>query len=99
MDLDLRTMKKGFMNLTFSDGTKLTLTQPTVALVMELQDLQKSSDPEVRELVNITEKALSRNRQGKEITPEFVADEFEIGEMMQFLGHYLQFIGEVEKNF
>lgn len=99
MELDLRTMKKGFMNLTINDALKLTLIQPTVGFVMELEDLQKNPNPSVSELVELTAKALSRNRQGKKITSKQVGELFEIGEMMQFLGHYIQFIGEAEKNF
>ena len=102
--LNFNTVKKQYWNVTLKDGTVLLIGTPTKALMDDLSLLQDSIDTTGDEksnieatddLYNACARVMSRNKAGKKITKEYLAELFDFEDITIFFEGYMAFMDEV----
>lgn len=102
--LNFNTVKKQYWNVTLKDGTVLLIGTPTKALMDDLSLLQDSIDTTGEEknnieatddLYNACARVMSRNKAGKKITKEYLAEIFDFEDITIFFEGYMAFMDEV----
>lgn len=102
--LNFNTVKKQYWNVTLKDGTVLLIGTPTKALMDDLSLLQNSIDTTGDEknnieatddLYNACARVMSRNKAGKKITKEYLAELFDFEDITIFFEGYMAFMDEV----
>ena len=109
--LNFNNIKKRYLTVTLADeaNTTLLIGMPTKGVMDHLLMIQTSlealEDDETNveaadDLYRACAKVMSRNKAGKEITTEFLADLFDFEDILIFFNAYMEFVGEAadEKN-
>lgn len=98
---------KPTLPIKFADESVIHVYTPTKAMLEELVDLDGPMDKAThndRESINVlydvAARFMSRNKIGREITPKYVEDMLDIGDLIVFFKAYAAFIAEIksEKN-
>lgn len=102
--LNFNTVKKQYWNVTLKDGSVLLIGTPTKALMDDLSLLQDSIDTNgdeknnieaTADLYNACARVMSRNKAGKKITKEYLAEIFDFEDITIFFEGYMAFMDEV----
>lgn len=105
--LNFNNVKKTFLTVTLADenNTVLMIGTPTKAIMDDLTILQsnleeiqedaENSQEATDELYGACARVMSRNKTGKVITKEFLADLFDFEDVIIFFNAYMDFISEV----
>lgn len=98
--LNFKTLKKSYLTVTLIDGTVLMIGTPTKKVYDDLRtmdDLINNSDDveAMDELYKVTAAVMSRNKTGKEITNEYIAELMDFEDIIIFYNAYLEFVGEL----
>lgn len=103
--LDFNTLKKSYMTVTLADEkqTVLMIGTPTKGVMDALtaiqSNLSKTDDENSVEAMNdlytACAKVMSRNKAGKKITAEYLADIFDYEDITLFFNAYMEFISEI----
>jgi len=98
--LDFTKVKKNYLNVKLTDGTTILIGMPTKRqfddfsrLNERLTTAQMNDLSEIEEIYNLTASIMSRNKAGKEISPEYIADIFDIEDIVTFYNAYVEFVG------
>lgn len=104
--LNFNNVKKKYLTVTFADekNTTIMVGTPTKAVMDDLSLLQKSindtdndeNDIEATDdLYEACARVMSRNKAGKKITKEYLAEVFDFEDITIFFNEYMDFIDEV----
>lgn len=98
--LNFKTIKKSYLTITLIDGTNLMIGTPTKKVYDDLRamdDLINNSDDveAMDELYKVTAAVISRNKAGKKITSEYIAELMDFEDIIIFYNAYLEFVGEL----
>lgn len=98
--LNFKTLKKSYLTVTLIDGTVLMIGTPTKKVYDDLRTMDdlinNSNDVEAMdELYKVTAAVMSRNKTGKEITNEYIAELMDFEDIIIFYNAYLEFVGEL----
>lgn len=98
--LNFKNAKKTFWNVTLPDGTVLLVSTPTKRIFDELLALQNgkigSDEDAIDALYRVCALVLSRNKAGKEITEDYLAETFDIEDIILLFNGYVQFVQEIK---
>ena len=100
--LDLSVYAEQTLDITFPDETILHVKKPTQAIVIAMMNLaqlnQENQASLLEGLVEICAAILDNNKEGKSITPEWVANELDIVMISAIVKGYTQFTEELQSN-
>ena len=99
--MNFKNNKKSFWSVTLADGTVLLLSTPTKAIFDALTELKNDiSDSDGGETLDRLYSAcatiLSRNKTGKVITEEYVAENLDIEDIITLFTGYMEFVNEIK---
>ena len=103
--LNLNTVKKEYLPVTFPDDKKTTIFvgTPTKAVMTNLmvmqagiEDIDEDATPEmIDDLFEACAQIMSRNKTGAKITREFLESVFDFEDIVLFFMAYREFLSEV----
>ena len=101
--LDFSRAKKPTLPVKFPDETIVHIYAPTKAMLEEFIELNATlekaanSDRESMDvLYDFVARCLSHNKLGKVITPEYVGEQLDVGDLIVFARAYADFIAELK---
>lgn len=104
--INFNNVTKRYLTVTFADAKNTTITvgTPTKALFRALVDLAnnvragaENNLETIDELYSVCSKIMSRNREGVEITKEFMEENMDFEDVITFFKAYIAFIREISK--
>lgn len=102
--LNYNNVQKRYLTVTFADekNTTIMVCMPTKGFLREFSAVSENIDnigsddfASLDELYRICAKAMSRNKAGVKITPEFLDEIFDFEDILIFIDSYTEFITEV----
>lgn len=98
--LNFQALKKSYLDVTLTDGTVLHLGTPTKKLNDELVEIKKSltsltDDENIDVLYRVCALILSRNKEGREISQDYVEANFDLEDLVILFKGYVDFITEI----
>ena len=104
--INFNNVTKRYLPVTFADAknTVITICTPIKALFQELVELAKNirSSKEtnldaIDDLYIVCAKIMSRNKEGVEITKEFMEENMDFEDVITFFKAYMGFVKEISK--
>ncbi len=101
MDFDFNKIKRSFFNVTLKDGRSLQVKMPKKKTFEKLQALQNIDENEVGiddimdTFAALCAESLSHNLNDEVVTAEYIADNYDIEEMTEFVKQFYVFVGGV----
>ena len=104
--LDFNNIKKRYLTVTLADEAKtvLLIGTPTKGVLDSLMSMKDTLDEDnltdeaIDDLYNICAKIMSRNKTGRVISKEVVADLFDFEDIILFIRAYTDFVNEVSNS-
>lgn len=100
--INFKTRKKDFFTVTFNDDTVIFVSTPTKAIFSALTEMQNgltdvdnASEESIDSLYEACAVVMSRNKNGKKITREYLEEQLDFEEIVAFFYGYMEFIGEI----
>lgn len=102
--IDFTARKKPYINVKLADDTVLMIGTPTKAVMNDLLSLKSSletvgegenTEEAINDLYDACARVMSRNKTGKKITAEYLADLMDLEDIMYFFNAYMEFVVEV----
>lgn len=98
--LNFKQIKKSYLTVTLIDDTVLMIGTPTKKVYDDLKSMDdlisNSDDTEAMdELYRVTAAVMSRNKTGRNITSEELAELMDFEDIIIFYNAYLEFVGEL----
>lgn len=101
--LDFSKAKKPTLPVKFPDETIVHIYAPTKAMLEEFIELDTTMDKaidndheSVEVLYDFVARCLSHNKLGRVITPEYVGEQLDVGDLIVFARGYADFIAELK---
>lgn len=100
MDFNIKNLNIEKFKINFEDGKSLTLNPPKLSVLRKATGIRDLGETEegIDELINIVALILNNNKEKKKITPAFVEDNFDIGELILFMKKYTEWISGIKQN-
>lgn len=106
LSFNFNKIKRTFFNVTLKDGTVLQVKMPTkntFEKIRALNRLQEDKNAEIGDVMDtmagVMADCLSNNMNGVKVGAEMIAEEYDIEEMMAFIGEYYEkFVGGIQSN-
>lgn len=107
---DMTKIKIKHFNVKFRNGLYLSVEPPKIKVLKRIMSLStnklgkkddKKKDFSAEDFQNLSEAlamALSKNKQQKKITTDFIDEEMNIDEMIDLLTAYFEWVGEVQNS-
>ncbi|MBR0575681.1 hypothetical protein KCG48_04915 [Proteiniclasticum sp. BAD-10] len=102
---DMRQLNIRYFEVTLSNGLRLSVEPPKLKVLKSISDMAKIDKESMKEesdvfeaLAEAVSRALSKNKQGKKITVDFVLDTMNIDEMQELLKAYFTWVGEIRNS-
>lgn len=96
--LDMSQISERYWEIKLRGGTILSVENPKVKTLKKIDGLQKDKDDPLASLCNAVSISLSKNKQGKKITPEYVEENFDIDEIKTILDSFFTWVREVQNS-
>ncbi len=101
--LDFSRAKKPTLPVKFPDETIIHIYAPTKAMLEEFLELdttlKKAADNDqesLNELYSFVARCMSHNKLGRAITPEYIGEQLDVGDLIMFARSYADFIAELK---
>lgn len=101
---DMTNLITRYFKIKLKDGKELELEPPKLKVLRKISKLSKSinndelSEDDIANLSEAISLSLSKNKQGRNISVEYVEDNFDIDEMYDFLINYYNWVGEIQNS-
>lgn len=102
---DMRQLTPRYFEVRLPNGLRLEVEPPKVKILKSVTDLAKIDKSSILEendlidrLADAISKSMSKNRQGKKISPDLILDIMNIDEMMDLLRAYFEWVGEIRNS-
>ena len=101
---DFNKVQRSFMTITLKDRRKLIVKMPMKKTFEKMTSLQEadademSVDDAMDTLGGLCAEILSHNMTGERVTAKEITDDYDIEEMNELIGAYMEFAGGVKKN-
>lgn len=101
---DMTNLITRYFKIKLKDGKELELEPPKLKVLRKISKLSNSiSNEELGEedITNLAEAislSLSKNKQGVNISSDYVEDNFDIDEMYDFLINFYNWVGEIQNS-
>ena len=101
---DMTNLITRYFKIKLKDGKELELEPPKLKVLRKISKLSKSinndelSEDDIANLSEANSLSLSKNKQGRNISVEYVEDNFDIDEMYDFLINYYNWVGEIQNS-
>ena len=104
--INFNNVTKRYLTVTFADAnnTVVTVGTPTKALFQDLVELAKNiragaenNLATLDDLYIVCAKIMSRNKEGVEITKEFMEENMDFEDIITFFKEYMSFVREISK--
>ena len=104
--INFNHVTKRYLTVTFADvnNTVITVSTPTKALFQDLIELARNIGTRaennletIDELYIVCAKIMSRNKEGVEITKEFMEENMDFEDIITFFKAYMAFVREISK--
>lgn len=91
--LYIANIKKRYFDLMLKDGAVLKVAAPSFRDISELEEIEtKATNKTVNDLINLMSNILSNNQQEKEITPEYIIENFDYDQIAIVIGKYIEWV-------
>lgn len=100
MEFNIKNLDIEKFKINFNDGKSLTLNPPKLNVLRKALNIKDLGETEegIDELINIVALILSNNREKKKVTSEFVEENFDIGELILFMGNFVKWVSGIKQN-
>lgn len=100
---DMRQLNVRYFEVRLPNGLKLEVEPPKLKVLKTISDMAKIDKNSIHEegdvfetLAEAVSKALSKNKQQKKITTDFVMETMDIDEMQELLKAYFDWVGDIK---
>lgn len=103
----MRQLKKRYFALTFTNGLKIEIEPPKLKVIKKIMHLAKMDTSNMEEgdldanafedLILGTSMALSKNKQNRKISTDFIEEHMNIDEIQDVLKAYFDWVQEIQK--
>ena len=95
---DLTTITKRYFEVKV-EGISLKLLPPKLKVLRRFQKVKvDNSNDSMSEIIDILRSVLNNNKENKNITNDFIEDNFTTDDMIGFLLSYFNWVAEVDNN-
>ena len=106
LTFDFNTVPKKFLNVKLKDGRTLQVKMPkkrTFSNIQKLQDFEGREDVAIDDVMDtfaqIVADTLSNNLNDETVTAEYLSENYDIGELREFIGsYYNKFVSQLAEN-
>jgi len=89
---DMKNINKRYWDVKFTNGLFLSVECPKLKTLRKITDLTKDRENIVENLCGALALALSKNKQGKKITSDFIEENMDIDDINSLLTSYFEWI-------
>lgn len=98
---DMRELVKRHFEIILPDGKRVDVEPPKLKVLKRIMSIAKIDDEELDDsaltvLSEACAMALSKNKQGKNITADYLEEQLDIYQMQDLLGAYFDWVGEIQ---
>lgn len=99
---DMSKLKVRYFSMKLKNGKILDIEPPKMKILKKIATLTKiETDKDLNEedITNLTEAvslALSKNKQGYNVSPEKVYEDYDLFEIMDFLSNYFEWVESIQ---
>ncbi len=95
---DMNNISKRYWDVKFTNGLILSVESPKLKTLRKITDLTKDKENIVENLCLALSMALSKNKQGKQITAGFIEDNFDMDNISMLLTNYFEWVKGVKND-
>lgn len=101
---DFGKIQRSFYTTKLKDGTTLVVNMPKKRTFEKMTELQEMDENEVtneiafQSIAGLMAEILSNNKNGQQITADYVADQYDIEEMLGYIKDYMIFVDSLKAN-
>jgi hypothetical protein len=95
---DMNQINKRYWDVKFTNGLFLSVECPKLKTLRKITDLTKVKENVVENLAEALAMALSKNKQNKTITTDFIEENFDIDDINDLLTSYLEWVKNVKNS-
>lgn len=95
---DMNNLNRRYWDVKFSDGTELSIEPPKLKTLRKITNLTKDEENIVENLCIALSMALSKNKQNKKVSAEFIEDNFDMDQISLLLTNYFEWVKGEKQN-
>jgi hypothetical protein len=95
---DMNQINKRYWDVKFTNGLFLSVECPKLKTLRKITELTKSKENAIESLAEALSMALSKNKQGKTITSDFIEENFNIDDINNILLNYIDWVKNVKNS-
>lgn len=104
MSFDFNKIQRSFFTVMLKDERKLVVKMPMkktfekITAIQEMDTEAMTTDDAMDTLGGIVAEALSNNMNKEKVSTKFITDNYDIEEMTEFIGGFMEFVNGAKKN-
>jgi hypothetical protein len=95
---DMNQVSKRYWEVKFLNGLELSVECPKLKTLRKITEITKEKGNEISALEEALSMALSKNKQGKEITVDFIEENIDYDHMEGLLKSYFEWVKNVKND-
>lgn len=99
---DMKSLTTRYFEVRLQNGLKLDVEPPKIKALKKILTLTRVdgefNEATLSDLVEGVSLVLSKNKQSKTITVEFITNEFDLAAMQSLLVEYFKWVGEIQNS-
>lgn len=96
--LDMSQISKRYWDIKFTNGLVLSVEPPTLKTLRKITELTNDNDSIVKNLCVALSMALSKNKQTRKITAEFLEENMDMDDIQLVLTDYFEWVKGVKNS-
>lgn len=98
---DMQSVNTRYFNLKFPNGMQLQVEPPKLKVLKKILDIAKVDENDMGQegldsLIEALSMALSKNKQNRVITPDFIEDQMDVDQVMSLMQAYFLWVEEIK---